>query len=398
MPLLTRRAFLGSVALAATAPSAFAATADQHRLVVVVLRGGLDGLHAVPPLGDPDYAAARGGLALTAESGAVSLDGPFYLHPALASLKPLWDARELAVVHAIASPYRERSHFDGQDVLETGGHKPHALSDGWLNRALTALGGVGAMAVSQSLPLLLRGPAKAGSWAQSPLPGLPQSQIRALAALYAGDPLLAEAFEDGVQMESFAAEALSPKTMAGETTAGETMAGETRKKSNAFPGLASAAGKLMAAPEGPRVLVMELGGWDTHIGQLGRMVQPLSQLAEGIGALAQSLGTLWRNTVVVCVSEFGRTIAENGTGGSDHGTAGAMILAGGGLNGGRVIADWPGLDKAQRHQGRDLRPTLDTRAVFKGVLRDHLGLENSRLNAVFPDSAPVLPINGLIRG
>ncbi|WP_172822766.1 DUF1501 domain-containing protein [Paramagnetospirillum marisnigri] len=387
---LSRRAFLGSVSLAWAAPSAWAAAEPSARLVVIVLRGGMDGLHAIPPLGDPDYVPARGGLALGPDSGAPALAGPFHLHPALAPLLPLWQSRELAIVHAVASPYRERSHFDGQDVLESGGAKPHALSDGWLNRAVVELGGVGAMAVRSSLPLLLRGSARAASWDQSPLPGLPPERVRALVALYAGDPLLAPAFEDGVQMEAFAAEALAEDPM--------VMDGKPAKRSHAFPALATAAGRLMAAAEGPRMVVMELGGWDTHSGQMGRMVQPLAQLAEGITALAASLGPVWRRTVVVCVSEFGRTVAENGTGGSDHGTGGAMILAGGAVAGGRVIADWPGLAKEQRHQGRDLRPTLDGRAVFKGLLRDHFGLTARALDGVvFPGSAGLRPLDSLIR-
>ncbi|MBI3447126.1 MAG: DUF1501 domain-containing protein [Magnetospirillum sp.] len=382
---LSRRAFLGTVALAASSPGALAA-ADDRRLIVVVLRGGMDGLHAIPPLGDPDYASARGGLAL-GRDGTTALDATFALHPALAPLTPLWSARELSIVHAVASPYRERSHFDAQDVLETGGVKAHALGDGWLNRAL---GGRSAMAVSQSPPLLLRGAAKATSWAPSPLPGLPAAQVQALAALYAGDPLLANAFEDGIQMEAFAADALADSP---------DMAGEARKKANSFPALAAVTGRLMAAADGPKVVVMELGGWDTHTAQANRMAQPLTQLAEGIAALAAALGPAWSKTILIAASEFGRTVAQNGTGGTDHGTAGAMILAGGALAGGKVVTDWPGLDKAALHQGRDLRPTLDDRAVFKGVLKDHLGLSGAILDGtVFPDSAGVRALGGLVRG
>lgn len=387
---LSRRAFLGATAALGFVPGALAAPLGERRLIVMVLRGGMDGLHAVPPLGDPSYAAARGGLALNGEGGALRLDSTFALHPALAPLHALWQAREMAVVHAVASPYRERSHFDGQDVLESGAVRPHALNDGWLNRALTALGGPPALGVGQALPLLLRGSAKASSWAPSPLPGLPPARLAALRALYAGDPLLGMAFEEGVQMDAFAAEALSMEN---------GMAGGARKGSTAFPALAAATGSLMAAADGPRLAVMELGGWDTHSGQMGRMNQPLGQLAEGITALARALGSAWKTTMVVAVSEFGRTVAENGTGGSDHGTGGAMILAGGALAGGKVFTDWPGLDKAQLHQGRDLRPTLESRAVFKAILRDHLGVTPKALDgAVFPDSAAVRPVERLVRG
>ncbi|KIL97460.1 hypothetical protein CCC_00521 [Paramagnetospirillum magnetotacticum MS-1] len=386
---LSRRAFLGASAALGFVPAAWAAPLAERRLVVIVLRGGMDGLHAVPPLGDPAYEAARGGLALKAEGGAPRLDSTFALHPALSPLLPLWQARELALVHAVASPYRERSHFDGQDVLESGATRPHALKDGWLNRAVAALGNAPALAVSQSLPLLLRGPAKASSWAPSPLPGLPPARLAALRALFAGDPLLSMAFEEGVQMDTLATEALAAEP---------GMAGGARKVANAFPALAGAAGSLMAAPAGPRLAVMELGGWDTHSGQLGRMNQPLGQLAEGINALARALGPAWKTTIVVAASEFGRTVAENGTGGSDHGTGGAMILAGGAVAGGKVFTDWPGLDKARLYQSRDLLPTLDSRAVFKAILRDHLGVTPKVLDgAVFPDSAAVRPVEGLVR-
>lgn len=396
MQALNRRAFLAASAALGFVPSARAARLSDQRLVVIVLRGAMDGLHAVPPLGDPDYAAARGGLALK-EEGAVRLDSTFALHPALSPLQPLWQARELAVVHAVASPYRERSHFDGQDVLESGAAKPHALADGWLNRAVTALGNPPALAVAQALPLVLRGEAKATSWAPSPLPGLDPERVNRLRALYAGDPLLAAAFEEGVQMESFADEALSSD----DAMMGEAMANGTRKRkgNNAFPVLAGAAGTLMAAPDGPRVVVMELGGWDTHSAQMGRMNQPLGQLAQGIAALAKSLGPAWRTTMVVAASEFGRTVAENGTNGSDHGTGGAMILAGGALNGGTVFTDWPGLAKPALYQNRDLNPTTDGRAVFKALLHDHMGVAAKALDqTVFPDSAGVRPMNGLLRG
>lgn len=389
MPL-SRRAFLAAAAVLGWSPPLLAAQPSPRRLVVIVLRGGMDGLHAVPPLGDSAYEPARRGLALADSAQAPRLDGLFALHPALAPLLPLWRAGELAAVHAVASPYRERSHFDAQDMLESGATRPHLLSDGWLNRAARLLGSPSALAVGQALPLLLRGPAAAASWAPSPLPGLPPALQARLREMYAGDRLLAGAFEEGVQMEAFAAEAM----VAGGD---ETMAAG-RKASTAFPTLAGLAGGLMAAADGPRLVVLELGGWDTHSGQMGRMAAPLGRLAEGILTLSRALGPAWTETVVVAASEFGRTVAANGTGGSDHGTGGAVLLAGGALAGGRVIADWPGLGPAELHQGRDLRPTTDLRAVFKGLLRDHLSLPAKALgDTVFPDSAALRPLDGLIR-
>ncbi|RAU22680.1 hypothetical protein CU669_08385 [Paramagnetospirillum kuznetsovii] len=392
--MLNRRAFLAAAGAAALSfpGQGLAGLPGDRWLVVIILRGGMDGLHAVPPLGDPSYGAARGALALGrgGEGGALDLDGFFGLHPALVGLEPLWRRKELAVVHAVASPYRNRSHFDGQDVLEGGGVKAHATGDGWLGRAVADGGRGEALAVAQAVPLILRGAAAPSSWSPSPMPGLPPEQIRALSALYADDPLFSAAFEDGVQMEAFIAGLVDgdDKTMGEE---------QPKKKSTAFPDLAMAAGRLLTAPGGPRVAVMELGGWDTHTGQANRMAQPLAQLADGIAALAKSMGTAWAKTVVVAASEFGRTVAMNGTSGTDHGTGGAMFLAGGAVKGGRVIADWPGLDTSRLLDGRDLRPTLDGRSVFKAVLRDHLHLSTPSLDSiVFPDSAAIKPLDGLI--
>ncbi|MBI5164828.1 MAG: DUF1501 domain-containing protein [Magnetospirillum sp.] len=384
----SRRTFLaGTAALAAAPRLALAALPGNRRLMVVVLRGGLDGLHAVAPLGDPDYVAARKGLAL--ESG-LDLDGFFALHPALAPLVPLWRRRELAVVHAVASPYRERSHFDGQDILEGGAIRAHATADGWLARALGALDAKprAALAVSQGMPLLLRGTPAAASWTPSPLPGLPPELVARIAALYKGDRLLAEAFEEGVQAEAMAEAALGDDMTAPEArkTAGRP----------SFPRLAEAAGRLLAAADGPRVAVLDLGGWDTHTNQAHRIVAPLGHLAEGLAVLPAALGPAWAETVVVAVGEFGRTVAANGTGGSDHGTGGALFLAGGAVAGGAVHGRWPGL--ATLHDGRDLAPTTDVRAVFKGVLKDHLGLGARILDdTVFPASGQVAPVARLVR-
>lgn len=394
--MIRRRSFLaglGAGVAAGLVPGlAVAALPGQRRLVVLLLRGGMDGLHAVPAIGDADYAQARGTLALPKDD-LLPLDGLFALHPALAPLLPYWQAGELALVHAVASPYRDRSHFDAQDLLEGGGPRPHDHNDGWLNRALAAAGanrGM-ALAVAQGLPLILRGPAPASSWAPSPLPGLPSALVEKVAALYAGDSVLATAFEEGVQASVMASDAMA-----------DELVGGPRGKAHDFPALAHAAGHLLAAAEGPRVAVLELGGWDTHTGQgliQGRMADTLAKLAGGLDALAKALGPAWRDTVVVAVSEFGRTVAANGTGGSDHGTAGLALVMGGSVAGGSVLGPWPGLGRAALHQGRDLRPATDLRAVLKAVLRDHLGIGTAALEAtVFPQSAGVAPLARLIRG
>ncbi len=388
----TRRDLLAGAAaasLAAAVPGvAFAALAGTRRFVFIVLRGAMDGLHLAIPLGDPDYASARGGLAMP-RAGTVDLDGSFALHPALGSLGPLYQQRQLLIVHAVASPYRERSHFDGQDVLENGGSAPHQLGSGWVNRALQALGAgrAAGLAVSQGVPLALRGPVPVRSWAPSPLPGLAPEMVERVRALYAGDPLFAQAFEEGVQGEAFVATTLAAGPMDG-------------KPGGKFPALAEATGRLLAAPDGPRVAVMELLGWDTHVGQgldKGRMAEVLTQLGDGIAVMARAMGPAWRETVVVAASEFGRTVAMNGTNGTDHGTGTAVVIAGGAVAGGRVVARWPGLARDRLYQARDLMPTTDLRAVLKGLLRDHLRVPDAALaQAVFPGSAAVAPMTGLV--
>jgi uncharacterized protein (DUF1501 family) len=389
----SRRRFIAGMAgtsLALAAPGlALAALPGDKRFVFVVLRGAMDGVHAVPPLGDSDYAGARGGLAL-AKGSTIDLDGFFALHPALAALEPFYRDRQMMVVHAAASPYRERSHFDGQDMLEAGGTAPHQLHDGWVNRALASLklGHNAGLAVSQGVPLALRGGVPVTSWSPSPLPGLSPESVERIKYLYARDAAFAAAFEEGVQGEAFAA----------ETLGGDAMKGKPAGK---FATLAEATGKLLAAPAGPRVAVMEALGWDTHVGQgleKGRMADALTQLGTGIAAMAQAMGPAWKDTVVMAASEFGRTVAMNGTNGSDHGTATAVLIAGGAIRGGRVVARWPGLARDRLYQGRDLMPTTDLRAVMKGLLRDHLRVPDAALaQNVFPGSADVVPMGGLVR-
>jgi len=402
----SRRRFLAGAAAAPlllAAPGlALAAAPSEKRFVFVVLRGAMDGLHTAPPLGDPDYAASRGGLAL-ARADCLDLDGFYALHPALAPLLPLYQRREILIVHAVASPYRERSHFDGQDVLESGATGPHLLADGWVNRALAALGAAHpqGLAVSQGVPLALRGAVPVTSWAPSPLHTLAPETIERIRALYAGDKQFAMAFEEGVQGETFVAATLGDDTMGGPMGGAAPGRPPEAKKPGPFATLAEGAGRLLAAPDGPRVAAMEALGWDTHVGQgleKGRQADALGQLGNGIAALARAMGPQWRNTVVVAASEFGRTVAMNGTNGSDHGTATAVLIAGGAVAGGRVLARWPGLGRERLYQGRDLMPTTDLRAVLKGLLRDHLGVSEAALaKTVFPNSAQVAPMAGLVR-
>jgi uncharacterized protein (DUF1501 family) len=389
---------LGALGIAALpARLAFAAAPGDRLLVVVVLRGGMDGLAAVPPWRNPAYREARRELALPppgSADGTVDLDGSFGLHPALAPLAELYRAGELAALHAVASPYRERSHFDGQDVLENGGAKVGQARDGWLNRALAALGqrAPAGFAFGRAVPLLLRGPVAVGSWAPSALPDASEEFLVRVAALYKADPVLSRALEQGLRTRAMAAGAMSEE---------DRMVGRGGGRVGEFLQIAKVAGEMLARADGPRVASLEIGGWDTHAQQgveRGPLANNLGGLADGLLQLRRGLGDAWAKTAVIVVSEFGRTVAPNGTGGTDHGTAGAALLLGGAVKGGRVLADWPGLAAPKLHQGRDLTPTTDLRSVFKGLLAEHLGVDRAALDrTVFPDSAPVKPLAGLVR-
>ena len=389
-PQTSRRRFLlaaGAAGLAGTLPlrAAFGALPGERRLVVVILRGGLDGLSALPPLGDPDYRGQRGELALEAGRDAVALDGFFGLHRSLGSLAQLWQAGELLAVHAVASPYRERSHFDAQDLLENGTATPRGRADGWLGRALAAAGGgLGGLAVGQELPLVLQGGGEVTTWSPSALPAASASFLARVADLYAGDPLLGPALLQGLKAANRAEQAV------------EGSSGPRRAEA----AMAEGAGRLLAAPGGPRVCVLEVGGWDTHSRQgtgAGRLALALGGLDAAVAALRQALGAAWAETAVAIVTEFGRTVAPNGSGGTDHGTASCAFLAGGRVAGGRVLADWPGLSGGALREGRDLAPTLDLRALLKGLLAGQLGLGRATLDReVFPDSSAVAPLEGLV--
>lgn len=363
------------------------------RLVTVILRGGLDGLWALPPHGDPDYGRIRAELGPGApgtRNGALELDGTFGLHPDLRWLHGRWQAGELLPVHAVATPYRRRSHFDAQNVLEIGAARPDRTGNGWLNRVLSTLGSEAvepgseaAVAVGTSVPLLLRGRAPVAAWSMDGLPDPDGDTLARLQALYAGDDFL------GPRLEA----ALAADAMAGSSAAGEGGIHGRRE-----PELARAAGRMLAHGDGPRIATLDFDGWDSHAAQ-DAMRWRLRLLDQALSALHEGLGPAWSRTVVMVVTEFGRTVAPNGTGGTDHGTAGAAFLLGGAVRGGRVLADWPSLAPAALREGRDLRPTLDLRAVFKGILADHLRVPERQLaRSVFPDSEGVTPVRDLVRG
>lgn len=378
---------------------AFANVATDRRFVVVILRGALDGLAAVPPHGDPDYASVRGQLALD-KSGANALhdlDGFFGLHPALTNMKAMYDAKEIAIFHNICSPYRDRSHFDGQDVLESGAAKPHLLQDGWLNRALVPMGlgdGEHAFAVSQTAPLILNGPAKSTSWMPEVLPAPDAAFIAAVRRLYAADAVLSGSLASALETEARARAAMDDEPK-----------GQNAKRVGGGYGdltpLFAGAGKLLAAADGPRVAVLDASGWDTHFnegtadGQLGRRLRALDL---ALDTLKSSLGPAWGKTVIAIATEFGRTVRPNGSGGTDHGTGGAAFLIGGAVNGGRVQAEWVGLKSDALQDGRDQPPRTDLRSLFKGALAEHMGVPKSALDSqVFPDSTDVASLKQLVR-
>lgn len=389
-PDLHRRALLrGALAAGALAPLATLSFAgatrrDTARFVMVILRGGLDGLYAVPAIGDPDFAAARGALARYA-SAPLALDTTFALHPNLVQLHAMYGRGELNVVHAVGLPYHERSHFDAQQVLESGGTRPYELSSGWLGRSL---GGMKGIALATTVPLVLRGPTAVDTWAPSALPDPSADLVSRLERMYGSDAALAAALAraKALHFDSAMMAEAGPPAPAGERRIG------------AFVVLAQRAAEFLAQPNGPRAAVLELGGWDSHANEVlpsGPTANNLRQLDTGLAALRDGLhaGGAWRDTVVVVATEFGREVAINGTQGTDHGSGGAAFVLGGAVKGGRVIADWPGLAKAQRFEGRDLRTTTDLRAVLKGLLADHLHVSARSLDAdVFPGSSGIRPL------
>lgn len=373
---------------------------ERPRLVVVILRGGLDGLHALPPVGDPDYARLRGDVALTTggDGAAIKLDELFALHPALPTLGRFYTERSLIALHAVATPYRERSHFDAQDLLESGAELPHTRSDGWLNRALQGLpagvrhGDLG-IALAPTLPLLLRGSSAVGNWSPSTQAAPDDGFLTRVEHLYAADPVLAAALVRARDMNAIADDG---------SDGGDSMAAGAAKGARRGPvvPLARAAAQFLLAADGPSVAVLDLGGWDSHSGAFnanGSLTRALRQLDAGILALHDGLGDAWARTAVLVVTEFGRTVRPNGTGGTDHGTATCAFVVGGAVRGGRVLANWPGLKPGDLRDDRDLRPTTDLRAVAKGLLLEHLGIAEAVIEtAAFPDSRTIRPMSGLI--
>jgi uncharacterized protein (DUF1501 family) len=399
--MLSRRELLRQISLGTVATSVpgicFASADTDARFVLVVLRGAADGLAIAAPFGEGRYQSLRGELAMSEPGtgdGLLKLDSLFGLHPSLTNTHRLYEKNEALIVHAVSSPYRERSHFDGQDILENGVTSVGGKRDGWLNRALeplgSSLGNEAAIAMSQNTPLVLRGGNSVTSWAPSRLPDADDDTIRRIAMLYAEDEFFSTRLS----------QALESQDIAGDMGGME----RSRRRGNDVEQMKSAmesAGKFLTASDGPQIAVVESGGWDTHANQgsaTGALANRLAGLDHGLDALRKQLGPAWSDTVVAVVTEFGRTVKVNGTRGTDHGTATAALLLGGAVNGGRIVADWPGLATNSLYEGRDLYPTTDIRSIFKGVLAEHLEISPEYLEReVFPGSGSAPMTEGLIR-
>ncbi len=407
-----RELLLGSGALFAWAfvPKIARAEGRDPRFLTIVLRGALDGLAAVAPVGDPDWVKLRGdnALKLGGAKPGLPLDGFFALNPAMPNLHRLYRAGQVTVVHAVATPYRERSHFDGQDVLESGLARPGHADTGWLNRALaklepedrvaTSANGQRTFAVGPVTPLVVRGPAPVLSWVPPRLPPVGDDTTMRLMDLYRHtDPTLARVLEERLALDK-----LGPGNPPGKP--GEmgpaVQIGNINQVRTYFAEVAGAAGKFLANPDGPRVGALALDGWDTHVDEGvvdGRLPNLLSALDSALAAVESNMGAAWSETVVTLITEFGRTARINGTSGTDHGTGTVALLVGGALKGGRVVAAWPGVKETDLHENRDLKATTDLRAVLKGLLRDHLRVDERVLATdIFPGSEGVAPIGGLV--
>ncbi len=372
---MIQSALLGCSAAASPllTPVTLAAAPGDNRLVVIILRGAMDGLDVVQPYGDANFARFRPTLGVGDAAGAQDLDGYFALNAGLAPLMPLWRAKELGFVQAVSTPYRDkRSHFDGQDLLETGSNSrdaaPQNGRSGWLNRALALLPDARAetaFSVGRARMLLLDGEMPFSAWSPDSDLSLSTQSQALLAQIYANDPLFAESVEMAIEL----ADKTEPMQQGGRAGQARALAGFAAARLN----------------EETRIASFSIGGWDTHGGQKRSLPRALGQLSEAILALKSGLGRNWQQTTVLAITEFGRTVAENGTGGTDHGTGGAMVMAGGAINGGKVFGQWPGLGEADLYQGRDLEPTADVRRYLGWALRDLFGMQASALGStVFP--------------
>ncbi|SEL11763.1 Uncharacterized conserved protein, DUF1501 family [Sphingomonas palmae] len=381
--MIARRQFLSTATLGAgalfVAPGlALATVPTERRFVFIIQRGAADGLDILRPVGDPAFAGLR--EPLIGDGGAgVKLDGMFTLHPALSEIAAMYARGQALFVHAVASPYRDRSHFDGQNVLETGGTQPYAVRDGWMNRLVAMLprSADEAIAIAPMVPTALRGAVQVASYAPSALPHAADDLMTRVTALYDAD----------LQLHAPWAAALETKGLAGDLGA---------KQDPASLGRLTAS--FLTKPNGPRIAMLETLGWDTHNAQQGRLAGQLRNLDALVAALRDGLGAAWGMTTVLVATEFGRTASVNGTGGTDHGTGSVAMLVGGNVKGGRVIADWPGLAAGRLYEARDLRPTSALDAIIAGAVAESLALDPERVRrGLFAQATAERPLTGLLR-
>jgi uncharacterized protein (DUF1501 family) len=362
--------------------ASFSQTGQRNgKFVFVILRGAMDGLSAVVPYGDPNYRTLRGAIALDGPggpNGVLPLTSGFGLHPSLRGLHGLWQDKQLSFMHAAASAYRDRSHFDGQDVLESGAGRVYGAPTGWLNRAISLLPngpskeGIG---IGATIPLVLKGSAKSGSWAPPIAEQSGMDTLNRLMDLYANDTILGPALAMAIETDKTA----SGASMMAISNQGP---GQGGRGAALYTPLSQAAARILTAPGGPAACVISFDGWDTHANQggaQGQLATRFGQLDAAIMALKAGLGTTWANTTIVVATEFGRTARVNGTGGTDHGTGGAAFILGGAVSGQKMIGDWPGL--TQLYQNRDLIPANDVRDLFTMGLRMAWGLEEAAIRA-----------------
>jgi uncharacterized protein (DUF1501 family) len=381
--MISRRNFLrfagaGAGAILVSPQLAFANVESDQRFVFVIQRGAADGLNIVVPYADPAYASLRGALAIDPAS-ATKLDGTFALHPSLVEMAKMYASGQALFVHAVASPYRDRSHFDGQNVLESGGTAPYQIKDGWLNRLVTLLpkSRDNAIAFAPTVPMALRGPAEVTSYAPSALPQASDDLLNRVARLYASDD----------QLHPLWSSAMQARGLAGDTGPRQDPAS-----------LGHLAASFLGRADGPRIAMIETGGWDTHSAQTGRLAAQLKALDTMMAALRDDLGPVWAKTTVVVATEFGRTAAANGTGGTDHGTGSAAMLLGGAVKGQRVLADWPGLANGSLYEGRDLKATTGLDTLIANAASETFGLDPVHtFQALFPQNHGASSLPRLLR-
>jgi len=383
---ITRRSILAStLALGASGVAlprmAFAQGVGTKKLLVVLQRGAADGLAMLAPMGDSALSGLRKG-SLDEYASARKADGFFAIHPALEAVGNAYASGEALFVHATATSYRERSHFEGQNMLETGASEPYAKSDGWLNRLVALMAEETratpprALALAPTMPLALRGAAPASSYAPSGLPEASEDFLARVGMLYQGDDQLSSLWDRALQTQAMASDD-GLKNLRDARATGELAA------------------SLMRGPDGARIAMIESGGWDSHANQQGAFRRNARQLDAMLGAYREAMGDAWASTMVLVITEFGRTVRFNGTNGTDHGTASAALVLGGSIRGGRVIADWPGLGAGDLYEGRDLRPTIALEHIVTGALSEHMGIDPNRALAKLFPGRTGSPISGI---